>query len=494
MRPAAALPAFLLVAMTGCVSMAPRYRVPSPPVPEAWPEGSADPARTSSPSADSLAWQDFYSDERLKKVLELALHHNRNLRIAALNTDKARAYYRIQRAELLPTVSAVGMGNKQRLPASVSGVGQSIITEQYAVNAGISAWELDFFGRVRSLKNRALEQYMATEQARNSAQVALLSEVANVYLALAADRESLKLAQETFLSQEASFKLIQRRFEVGATSEIDAQRARISLEVARGDAARYTRMVALDRSTLNLLVGTTVPATLLPETFDSVTALKDLSPGLPSEVLTHRPDILMAENQLKAANANIGAARAAFFPRISLTTSIGTMSNELSGLFQSGSDTWAFSPQIVLPIFDMGARRANLAAARADRDISLAQYEKAIQVAFKEVADTLVTRGSLNDQLAAQESLTRAAEATHRLAQARYDAGIDGYLSVLDAQRSLYAAQQGLISLRQATYGNLVLLYKVLGGGWNQPGRPLAPKAAVKAVVEPAKSTGGPVS
>ncbi len=472
----------LTFAMVGCVSMAPKYRVPEPPVPKAWPEGpSYKPAIgatgvTGQPAAD-LAWQDFFVDTQLRKVLDLALRNNRDLRIAALNTEKARAYYRIQRAELLPSINAVGAGTRQRLPASVSGVGRSVVVEQDTVNVGISAWELDFFGRVRSLKNRALEQYLATEQARNSAQISLLAEVANVYLALGADRESLKLAQETLANQEASYKLIHRRFEVGASSEIDAYRAQVSVETARGDVARYTRTVALDENALRLLVGSAVPAEWLPEVLGSVTALKDIAPGLPSEVLTHRPDILMAENQLKAANANIGAARAAFFPRISLTTNIGTMGSELSGLFKTGSDSWAFSPQIVLPIFNAGARRANLKAANADRDITLAQYEKAIQVAFKEVADALAQRGTLEDQLTAQETLTRALEGTHRLATARYAAGIDGYLGVLDAQRSLYAAQQGLIALRQAKYGNLVSLYKVLGGGWNPSERPAAPKA-----------------
>src|SRR5512133_1317845 len=370
----------LALAALGCVSMAPKYRVPEPPVPQAWPEGPSykgTPGEAAPQPAADLAWQDFFVDPRLRKVLDLALANNRDLRITALNTEKARAYYRIQRAELLPRINAVAYGNKQRLPASVSGTGQSMIVEQYAANVGISAWELDFFGRIRSLKNRALEQYLATEQARNSAQISLLGEVTNVYLALAADRESLKLAQETLVNQEASYKLIHRRFEVGASSELDSYRAQVTTETARGDVARYTRTVAMDENALRLLVGSSVPAEWLPEVLGSVTVLKDLTPGLPSEVLTRRPDILQAENQLKAANANIGAARAAFFPRISLTTNLGSMDSELSGLFKSGSYAWAFSPQIVLPIFDMGARRANLKVANTDRASFLAQYEKA---------------------------------------------------------------------------------------------------------------------
>jgi multidrug efflux system outer membrane protein len=462
-----ALPvAFTLVAtMVGCVSMAPKYRTPEAPVSPAWPEGpSYKPAPAGTPATE-LPWQAFYVDAGLRKVLDLALVHNRDLRIAALNTEKARAYYRIQRADLLPAVNVVGQGTRQRLPASVSGVGQSIVAEQDAVTVGISAWELDLFGRVRSLKNRALETYLATEQARNAMQTSLLAEVASLYLTLAADREGLKLAQETLASQEASYKLVQRRFEVGASSEIDARRAQVGVETARGDVARYTRTVAMDQNALNLAVGTPVPAELLPEQLGAVTALKDITPGLPSEVLTRRPDIRMAENQLKAANANIGAARAAFFPRISLTTGLGTMANDLTGLFKTGSDTWSFTPQVVLPIFDTGARWSSLKAANADRDIALAQYEKAIQSAFREVADTLALRGTLDDQLAAQEALTQALERTHSLATARYAAGLDGYLSVLDAQRSLYGAQQALLTLRRARYANLVTLYKVLGGG-----------------------------
>lgn len=471
MTPLKTLPVLLLAAMTGCVSMAPKVRLPAPPVPRSWPEGPAYKApgpgsgSGSEPSAREVAWQDFYTDPKLKKILQLALQNNRDLRIAALNTEKVRAYYKIQRAELLPTVSVAGAGTRQRLPASVSGTGQRLVAEQDTVNVGISSWELDFFGRVRSLKNRALEQYLATEQAQNSAQITLLGEVASLYLALGADRESLKLAQDTLESQEATYKLIQRRFEAGASSEMDARRAQVGVETARGDAARYTRTVAMDRNALDLLAGTAVPADLLPETLGSATALKDVTPGLPSEALMRRPDILMAENQLRAANASIGAARAAFFPRIALTTNMGTMASDLSGLFKSGSGSWAFSPQITLPIFDTGSRFANLRAAKADRDIAVAQYEKAIQGAFREVADTLAQRGTIDDQLAAQETLAQATETTHRLATARYTAGIDGYLSVLDAQRAMYAAQQGLIALRRAKHDNLVTLYKVLGGG-----------------------------
>ncbi|HJW73916.1 MAG TPA: efflux transporter outer membrane subunit [Geothrix sp.] len=473
----------LALAMAGCVSMAPTYRVPDPPIPKAWPEdafaGAADKPGT---TATSLAWQDFYTDAGLRKVLSLALEHNRDLRIAALNTEKAQAYYRIQRSNLFPTVSAIGSVSRVRSTSSASGT----VTD-YTVGLGVSAWEIDFFGRIRSLKNRSLELYLATEQARRSAHISLLSEVANLYLALAADQDSLKFARETLASQETSANLIRRRFEVGISSELDANRAQISLETAREDAARLTSLVAMDRHALNLLVGTIVPAELLPGPLDGFAPFQDIAPGLPSDALIQRPDIHAAENQLKAANANIGAARAAFFPSISLTAGVGTASSELSGLFKSGSGTWAFAPQAILPIFDLGARRANLQAAKADRDIALAQYERTIQSAFREVADTLTQRAALEEQLAAHVSLVKALEKTHALASARYSAGIDGYLSVLDAQRSLYAAQQGLIALRQARYGNQITLYKVLGGGWNRPSQP----AAAKAPTESRPSSGG---
>lgn len=484
MRPLKGLPILsIFLVMTGCVSMAPKYRVPTPPIPKDWPENAPSQVATMPipRAASDTPWQDFYLDAKLRKVLDLAIQNNRDFRIASLNTEKARAYYRIQRAELLPTVSAVGSVSRQ----NASSDGSAPVT-QYTVALGVSAWELDFFGRVRSLKNRALEQYLATEQARRSAQISLLGEVANVYMTLAADRESLKFARDTLASQESSFLLIQRRFQVGASSEVDVNRAQISLETAREDTARYTSIVAQDVNALNLLAGTTVPTGLLPDDLQSLTPLSDTSPQLPAEVLIRRPDVLMAENQLKAANANIGAARAAFFPRITLTAGVGTASSELSGLFKSGSDTWAFSPQIVLPIFDMGARRANLKAVKADRDIALAQYEKAIQVAFREVADTLAQRSTLEDQTSAHEALVRAMEGTHRLVSARYKAGIDGYLGVLDAQRSLYAAQQGLIALRRAKYANMVTLYKVLGGGNPEYGSGTVPqKLATSRIVGP---------
>jgi multidrug efflux system outer membrane protein len=460
--------AIAIFCIAACTSLAPDYIRPEAPVPAAWPGGPAYKDSAGKPGdvpAADIAWRDFFVDERLQKVIDLALANNRDLRMAALNIEKTRALHRIQRAELFPAVNASGNGSEQRLPASVSGTGQSTTVYQYSVNLGFSSYELDFFGRIRSLKDRALEQYLATEQACRSTQISLVAEVANTYLTLAADRELLKLAQETLRSQEATYKLIQRRYEVGASSELDLRQAQTRMDAARVDIARYTGIVAGDENALTLLVGSPVPDGLLPTELGMVTAMKDISPGLPSEVLQRRPDILQAENQLKAVNANVGAARAAFFPRITLTTAIGTTSDQLTGLFKSGSDAWTFAPQITLPIFDAGRNRANIDAAKADREIFLAQYERAIQVAFREVADALAQRGTVGDQMAAQQSLMEATAESYRLSDVRYKNGIDSYLSVLDAQRSLYGAQQGLIAVRLSRLTNLVTLYKVLGGG-----------------------------
>jgi multidrug efflux system outer membrane protein len=304
---------------------------------------------------------------------------------------------------------------------------------------------------------------LATEQARLAAQISMIAEVANAYLTLAADRELLRLAKATLRAQEETYQLIRRRYEVGASSELDLRQAQTRVDAARVDIARFTTIVATDENALRLLVGSPVPDGLLPEDLDAVT-LQDISPGLPADVLQRRPDILQAENLLMASHANIGAARAAFFPRITLTTSIGTTSDQLSGLFTSGSDTWSFVPRIVMPIFDARTWSA-YDVAEVEREISLTQYEKTIQVAFREVADALAQRGTLGDQMTAQHSLVEATAESYRLSELRYKSGVDSYLSVLDAQRSLYAAQQGLIAVRLSSLSNLVTLYKVLGGG-----------------------------
>jgi multidrug efflux system outer membrane protein len=454
----------LFVALLAGCSLAPTYTRPEAPVPAAWPASSGQQAEKPKEAAADVPWKDFFVDERLRQVIGLALSNNRDLRVAVLNVERTQALYRIQRAELLPSVNAGGTFSKERVPGILSQSGQPATVELYNVNLGVSAWEIDLFGRIRNLKDAALEQYLATEQARASAQIALVAAVANTYLALAADRENLNLARSTLGTQQETYEMIRRRAEIGASSDLDLRQAQTRVDAARVDIARYTSQVALDENALTLLVGSPVPAELLPEALGDVTAPRDFTPGLPSEALQRRPDILQAESQLRAAHANIGAARAALFPRITLTTSIGTTSDQLSGLFTSGSETWAFVPRIVVPIFDARTWAA-YDVTKVDREIALAQYEKAIQAGFREVADTLAQRATLGDQLQAQQSLVEASEVSYRLSDARFTRGIDSYLRVLDAQRSLYGAQQGLIAVRLARLTNLVTLYKVLGGG-----------------------------
>lgn len=456
----------VITLLTAC-TLAPKYTRPAAPVPADWPKGAAyqeTGTATVAPAPAELSWQKFFPDEKLQKIIATALKNNRDLRLAALNAERARALYGIQRAELLPAVNAVGSLSRQRAPADLSTTGGVRTAERYDVNFGISAWEIDFFGRIRSLKDRALEEYLATDQARRSAQILLISTVANAYLALAADRESLKLALSTLETQEAAYRLIRKRHEVGLTSELDLLRAQSQVETARGDVALYTQRAAQDENALNLLVGSPLPVELLPAELGNVIPPKEVSPGASSELLLQRPDVLTAEHRLKAANANIGAARAAFFPRIALTTAIGTASAELSGLFKSGSEAWSFAPQIILPIFDARTWSA-YDATKIDREIAVAQYEKTIQTAFREVADGLAVQGTVNRQISAQQSLVNAFSETYRLSNARYTKGIDSYLSVLDAQRSVYAAQRGLIVLQLARLVNQVTFYKVLGGG-----------------------------
>ena len=377
--------------------------------------------------------------------------------------EQARALYGIQRADLLPTVDAVGSGSRERVPADLSSTGKRQLSERYSATIGVFSWEPDFFGRMRSLKDKALEEYLATEQARRSAQLLLVSSVADAYLTLAADRESLNLAETTLVSQQDAYNLIKRRYDLGLVTQLDLYRVQTQVDTARGDVARFSQRVAQDENALNLLVGSPTPSELLPMRLGDVTPPQDIRAGLSSDVLLRRPDVLQVENLLKAANANIGAARAAFFPRISLTAALGTSSSDLSGLFKAGSGTWSYAPQIVMPIFDARTWSA-FKATKVQREMAVAQYEKAIQSAFREVADALAVRGTVDQQVAAQESLVHAVAETYRLSTSRYDKGIDSYLSVLDAQRSLYSAQQGLVSLRLAKLTNRVQLYAVLGG------------------------------
>ena len=457
----------LIILLLGGCTMAPKYTRPTPPIPSDWPSGSAYKeikTTTEAPLATELKWQEFFTDERLQKVIVMALNNNRDLRIAALNVERAEAIYGIQRSELFPTLDAIGSGNKQRVAADLSETRSSYIKNRYSVDLGVLSWEIDLFGRIRSLKDKALEEYLAAQHVRRGAQISLISAVTGAYLMLAADQEGLKLSQSTLDAQQASFGLIQKRYDVGITNELDLRRSQTQVDSARRDVALYTQMVAQDENALDLLVGSPVPKELLSSDLGSVVSFKEVSPGISSEILLRRPDILAAEHQLKAVNANIGAARAAFFPRISLTGTAGTASYELSGLFHSGGTAWSFTPQVVMPIFDTRLWAA-LRGVKVEREIALAQYEKAIQAAFRETADALAKRGTVEDQLIAQESLVKATSDTYRLTNARYTKGIDSYLSVLDAQRSQYSAETGLIILRLSKLVNLVTLYKALGGG-----------------------------
>lgn len=455
----------ILIFLNGCAG-ASSYTRPEAAVPSRFPTDSAygDPAASlGAGTPDQLGWQGVFFDERLRQVIAMALRQNQDLRLAALNVERARAYYGVQRAELLPSVAVSGMGSKQRVPGDISGTGSSVVAEQYSVDLGIASWEIDLFGRIRRLKEKALQEYLATEQVRRGAQTALVSEVARVYYTLAADRQNLNLARSTFDAQERRHQMIRKQYDLGVATELDLSRSQAQMDAARGDVARYAQLTALDQNALDLLAGGTVPQELLPLDLQSVASPADISVGISSEVLLHRPDIMAAEHQLLAARALIGAARSAFFPRISLTTAIGSASTALSGLFDGGSDTWSFVPRLSIPVFDARVWTA-FRVSKATQEIALAQYQKAIQGAFREVADALAVRGTIDEQVSAQEAVVASAQRVYELSDKRYSEGLDGYLGVLDAQRSLYAAQQGLTSLHLARRANQVRFFAVLGG------------------------------
>lgn len=454
---------------TGC-TMAPKYVRPAAPVPAEWPTGPAydraeiKPGTPVTPECDR---REFFTDLKLRWIIELALRNNRDLRLAALNVEMARAMYGVQRAELFPSAYAAAGGVRQHASAQLPRMpGQPRTTERYDVNLGLASWEIDFFGRIRSLKDAALQEYFASEHARRAAQLAIISSVAQAYMALAADREALALAQNTYETQKAAFELVQRQYAAGVVTELELRQAQTLLDTAAREAALYTQLVAQDENALNLLVGTPVPAELLPTNLAAVTPPREIAAGLPSDILLQRPDVLQAEAQLKAAYANVGAARAAFFPRISLTAAYGAASMELSNLFKHGSDTWNYGAQALMPIFD--ARTwSGLKVSKVQQQLALTQYERTVQAAFRDVADALAARGTIDQQVAAQQSLVDALADAYRLARVRFERGIDSYLTVLDAQRSLFTAQQGLVTLRLAQLASQVRLYTALGGGWN---------------------------
>ncbi|HOB01930.1 MAG TPA: efflux transporter outer membrane subunit [Casimicrobium huifangae] len=434
-------------------SFVPAYERPAAPVATAYPGAGATSATT--PAAD-IAWQDYFVDARLRKLIELSLANNRDLRVAVLNIDRAQAQYRVQRAAQFPAINGAFAGQRQSGSSDV-----------YTLGVGITSFELDFFGRVQSLKDAALAQYLATAESRKTVQINLVASVANTYLGILADEELLRLTRETLATREQSLKLAQLRFDNGVSSELDLRQAQGLVEGARAAAAQLQRQRALDENALVLLLGQPLPVDL-PAGQDfrlQVALLADVPAGLPSELLVKRPDIRSAEQLLLAANASIGSARAAFFPRISLTTSVGKVSGDLDNLL-SGGTGWTFAPQLLLPLFNAGANEANLESAKLGRDIAVAQYEKAIQTAFREVADSLAGRDTLLAQYKATQSQVDAAAATFKLSELRYNNGVASYLDLLDAQRSLFTAQQAAVQVRLAHLQNQVTLYKVLGGGW----------------------------
>ena len=457
--------------LAGC-SMIPTYERPTAPVAASFsvyvgatqeaPAVSADAA-----PAASVAWQNFFSDTRLKRLIGLSLSNNRDLRVAVLNIEQARAQYQIRRADQLPGVNGVFSGS--RAPAA-----NGATTSLYTVGLAVTAYELDFFGRVSSLKEAALGQYLATEEGRKTAQISLISSVATSYLSILADDELINITRQTLATRQESVKLAKLRFDNGVTSELDYQQAVSLLEAARVAYSQQQRQRALDENALTLLVGQPLAGDELPPASAaqpaSLAQFEPMAPvpaGLPSDLLANRPDIRQAEQLLLASNANIGAARAAFFPRISLTVGVGSVSGQLSGLLKSGSWGLTVAPQLLLPIFDYGRNNAGLDTARAGRDIAIAQYEKSIQTAFREVADALATRTTLADQLQSQQAQANAEAVRFRLSDLRYQNGISSYLDLLDAQRSLFAAQQAVVQTRLAQLQSQVGLYRALGGGWN---------------------------
>lgn len=458
-----ALAAALLMALTGC-SLIPNYQQPEAPVAEQWSDTDVQQSLAALPN-----WREFFQDPVLQSLINTALDNNRDMRIAALNVEAFRAQYSIQRSALYPSLDASGGATRQRIPGSMNPTGSdSTINSQYSANVGISAWELDFFGRVRSLRDQALETYFASEQAQRSTQLSLIASVATAYLTLQADQETLALVRDTLATYEDSLGLVERSYDAGIAASLELQQARTAAHGARISLAQFERQTVQSRNALNLLLGSKAAADLAKAVPLNQFRFAQLPVGLPADLLQRRPDILQAEYELKAANANIGAARAAFFPSISLTANAGSLSPDLSGLFDSGSGSWLFMPSINIPIFNAGRLSANLDYSKIQKDINIARYEKAIQTAFQEVADGLIERTTYKQQLAAHDDLVQSSDEYLKLADRRYREGIDNQLTLLDAQRLLFNAQQQRISTQFAQLVSEINLYKALGGGYTE--------------------------
>jgi outer membrane protein, multidrug efflux system len=488
------LPLLAVILLSGC-TLAPHYQRPNSPVPDQWPADTASQSTVAAPaetpragspavSADQIGWRDFFADPRLQRLIEIALENNRNLRIAVLNVAASQAQFKAQRGALFPSISATGAGNVQKLPSngalSLGSLGGSSGTvlptgpssttfRYYSAGIGFTNFELDLFGRQRSLTTEAFEQYLAQSETRRGTQISLVAEVATDYFTVLADQALVKLTEETLHNETESYNLTKAMYDNDTTTLLSLRQAQSAVDAARASLAQYQRQLAQDTHALTLVLGQEIPKDLPPaQNLDTEGLLAEVPAGLPSDLLTQRPDIMSAEHTLRAANANIGAARAAFFPSIQLTGSGGTASTRLDNLFSAGSGTWSFMPTITLPLFTGGRNRANLDLAHVEKNIAVAQYELAIQTAFREVSDALSARGSYVEQRGAQQALVAADAETYTLAQMRFRSGVDNYLATLDAQRSLYAAQEQLVTLRQAELANKVTLYKALGGGWNE--------------------------
>jgi multidrug efflux system outer membrane protein len=462
--------------------MIPKYLRPDAPVAAMFPGGSNKPG-----DAADIGWRDFFTDPRLKRYVEIALENNRDLRVAVLNVEQARTQYRISRSNLFPKIDATGNYTRSRTPgdttkpnnstSSTAGLDPALAAlftpssgstgNQFSVSVGTTAWELDLFGRVRSLNRYALETYFATGETRRSTQLSLVAQVAVQYLTLREQEEQLALARQTLLAVQKSYDLNKKAFDIGTASELDLSTADAQVQTARINVIAFERLAAQAANYLALLIGGPLPTDLPPgRSLSAQKVLADIPSGLPSDLIARRPDILAAEHTLLAANANIGAARAAFFPVISLTTSAGNTSVELSRLFSKPAQVWNFSPQISIPIFNGGSNLANLDVAKINKRIEIANYEKSIQTAFREVADALAGRTTYTRELSAQEALVAAQQRRYDLSEARFRQGVDSYLAVLLAQQDLYTAQRDLVSTRADRLANLIMLYKSLGGGW----------------------------
>ena len=474
---------FTVAVVLSACTLEPHYSLPSAPVQATWNGNAAGKADTA--SVADIGWRQFFPDPVLQRLIELALANNRDLRVAVLNVQAAQAQYRIQRADLFPSISATGLEQIERYPAGVSASsstggssGAAATTSAsshgetiryYEVGVGFTSYEIDLFGKIRSLKHEALEKYFATEETQRASQLTLVAEVASAYLAILADESILKVTRDTLDSQTASYNLTRKSLDAGTSTELALRQAATTVDTARANLASYTRQEAQDRNALMILLGVPIPEDISFATdINSENLSADVPVGIPSEILTRRPDVLAAEHQLVAANADIGAARAAFFPSILLTAQAGTASASLSGLFKPGSGAWTFSPQINLPLFTGGSNLANLDLSKIEKNVDVAQYEKALQSAFREVDDALAARNTLDEQLVAQRALLDDSSESYRLAEMRFRNGVDSFLPVLDAQRALYSAQQAVVSLELLRLQNMATLYKALGGGMKE--------------------------